>query len=861
MSIVPDFIIMGCLNAECVCTMYCASTSSSVENCATCDCHKNKHEPFLMVEGVFRSFAPAHLQTTSTPGPATAPVLAITPGPAASAGAPITTVSADHAFGANGNAAKEERDLVFRRYALDAGAGSASAQTKIEEDKRNGKGRRSHKIKSKEPAAIKTPTVRLLILSRVGMFKGSGERPRNALELHQKAVNGEWHPALKITGPNDMEELLRNIKTLFLRDDFFNTSGNPAYDFYTLSGGVVNGKVVITSFGSENFPDADAVAAMAAADNATKKTIWLMVLAPKTRTCPNYHDDDDHDDPIHPSLPLSLPAIPASRHPGIPASRHPGIAVSPLSFGQMKNVGEKSSLLAAKGSGEESVEYSSLSTALIFLFPALGGLLFGYDIGATSAIVPQLQSEHSGVKWSSTVASSSLLVGAITSAGMLGAVLGCLICFRSSDWLGRRGTILVAAVLYLVGAAIEFTSGSPDWSAATGISVLIVGRVVYGTACGFAMQGAPSYIGEMAPPSIRGLLMSLKEGMIVLGMLLGYSLGLLYSTTQGGWRATYGWSVIAAVGMFCGTFYLPESMPWLAMRGRVAEGVDALRFVFPHLNFAQVRSVTDIAHKAAVFPPPGQGSGYMFSLRLDWEHLTTGAARPALVAGLGLVILQQVTGQPSVLYYADTLFRDAGVPPIASVGISAFKLLATLGAAFNVDRYGRRKLLFLGCSLMLLALLGLGTAFSFPYSSAQECAAHDSSAACPSTCSWSDSSCGSTGLDGQKIFILVSLFVYIGGYQVGFGPVVWLIISEVFPLQVRGKAVACAVVTNFFFNALMTLLFPIELELIGPGFSFFLYAALLCYAFYFVRVYVPETRGLSLMEIEEEFRIRAELAL
>jgi hypothetical protein len=219
-----------------------------------------------------------------------------------------------------------------------------------------------------------------------------------------------------------------------------------------------------------------------------------------------------------------------------------------------------------------------------------------------------------------------------------------------------------------------------------------------------------------------------------------------------------------------------------------------------------------------------------------------------------------------VLYYADTLFRDAGVPAIASVGISAFKLMATLSAAVYVDLYGRRLLLFVGCSMMLLALVGLGTAFSFPYSSASDCEAHHSNAACPSTCSWSsgagadgaDGSCGSTGLDGQKTFILVSLFIYIGGYQVGFGPVVWLIISEVFPLLVRGKAVAAAVVTNFFFNALMTLLFPVELSAIGPGLSFFLYAALLCYAFYFVSIYVPETRGLGLTQIEEEFRRRAE---
>lgn len=289
----------------------------------------------------------------------------------------------------------------------------------------------------------------------------------------------------------------------------------------------------------------------------------------------------------------------------------------------------------------------------------------------------------------------------------------------------------------------------------------------------------------------------------------------------------------------------------------------------PNLPESEVEAIRDLANKAA------ESQSENATLAGDWRRLTGPTILPALVAGVGLVFLQQVTGQPSVLYYADSIFEDVGLNKLASIGVSVFKLVATLFATFTVDNYGRKLLLYIGCSLMLLALLILGTAFLFPYTSADDCYAESSSATCPSTCSWSSNCdddcdlsgysdddctcCDISGINTQKAIILTALFIYIGGYQVGFGPISWLLISEIFPLQVRGKAVSLAVVTNFFWNTVMTFFFPVELDTIGTAATFYIYAAILVGGIYFIFHRVPETKGLSLEEIESFFLRSAKL--
>lgn len=508
----------------------------------------------------------------------------------------------------------------------------------------------------------------------------------------------------------------------------------------------------------------------------------------------------------------------------------------------------------------KNAPYSQAAVFAVFFFPALGGLLFGYDIGATSSVLTQLESStYSDVSWYSIVADSTLLQGIITSNGVLGAMIGSIICFKVGDYLGRRRELLIASFLFLWGAIIESSSGSSIWSGNWGLVVLMTGRIAYGIGCGFAMHGAPAYIGEMSPPAVRGVLVSMKEAMIVLGMLLGYLMGWFLEYTAGGWRYTYGVSGIPAVFMMVGMYAMPPSARWLVFSGKIDAARKSLQFVTPGISELAIAEIQASAEKNET---DREVAGF--------EALWGPSCKYALIAGLGLVTLQQITGQPSVLYYADTIFDDVGLSSWASVLTAAFKLVATLFAVFTVDKHGRVKLLTIGCVMMLVALIALSIAFMFPYVSEADCNDYTLQTSCTAysdKCEWdtgcscdtsssSSSSCtccGVTGLDVQKFCILVAMFAYIGGYQVGFGPVVWLIVSEVFPLEVRGKAISVAVVANFFFNLVVTLEFATEIDIIGESWTFAIFAVIDAYAIYFIRTKVPETKGLSLEQIEALF--------
>eukprot|EP00904_Undaria_pinnatifida_P002460 jgi/Undpi1/12214/HiC_scaffold_5.g01890.m1 len=511
--------------------------------------------------------------------------------------------------------------------------------------------------------------------------------------------------------------------------------------------------------------------------------------------------------------------------------------------------------------------YSGAAVFAVFFFPALGGLLFGYDIGATSSVLTQLESStYSDVSWYTIVKESTLLQGVITSNGVLGAIIGSLICFKVGDYLGRRRELLISAVLFFFGSVVEALSGSSYWSGSWGLVVLMIGRVFYGIGCGFAMHGAPAYIGEMSPSAVRGVLVSMKEAMIVVGMLLGYSLGWVLDDTAGGWRWTYGVASVPAVAMLVGMYGMPPSARWLVFSGRIDAARKSLQFVTPGISELAVAEIQASAEKTQ-----GQEAGF--------DVLMGPTCKNALIVGLGLVTLQQITGQPSVLYYADTIFEDVGLSSSSSVLVAAFKLLATLCAVFTVDKHGRVKLLTIGCSLMFVALLILTVSFMFDYVSEEDCNDYTLQSSCSAysdKCEWdtgcscssssgSDTSsssactcCGVTGLDLQKGCILGAMFLYIGGYQVGFGPVVWLIISEIFPLDVRGKAISVAVVANFTWNLVVTLVFPTELDIIGSSLTFGVFALIDAYALYFIRKKVPETKGLSLEQIEALFMRRGQ---
>jgi len=482
-----------------------------------------------------------------------------------------------------------------------------------------------------------------------------------------------------------------------------------------------------------------------------------------------------------------------------------------------------------------------------FVFIASGGLLFGYIIGLNSNVVTtgQLLCADSFVGTAGTLTSvgykqcyqfSALEKGFFSSLNLIGATISSLVCFRFADSLGRKLEVQIGAVLYVLGASIAALS-PVLWG-------IYVGFTVYGLGIGFAMHAAPVFIAEIAPAEVRGTLVSGKEAVVVLGIFLGFFFGFVFSSIDTyGWRCSTMVSVIFASVMAIGITFIPQSPRFLvlqAARSRTLLGAQNSQMEEARLALKFFRCATDVQEVEEELQTMFDDASASLGTEVEGPLDTFKYPRP-LVIGCGIVFLQQVTGQPSVLYFATNIFKSAGFgssAALSSVGIGFVKLLATLFTVWRVDQYGRRPLLFAGISMMGLALIVLGVAFTF-----QTCKAPDTSVA---NCDDSD-----LELPGAWAGATVAaLMVYVSGYQVGFGPIAWLLISEVFPLKVRGAALSLAAIVNFSSNIIMTLTQQVLQDAIGASGTFFGYFALTLLSLCFVWGIVPETKGKTLEQIE-----------
>ncbi|CAM6093432.1 unnamed protein product [Calypogeia fissa] len=480
---------------------------------------------------------------------------------------------------------------------------------------------------------------------------------------------------------------------------------------------------------------------------------------------------------------------------------------------------EREPLLSKRGGSDSGDSYTWSAILLPFLFPALGGLLFGYDIGATSgATVSLADPELSGTSWYDL---SPLENGLVVSGSLYGALPGSIVAFNVADSLGRRRQLLVASFIYaLGGVASAFTPN---------LTLLIIGRLVYGVGIGLAMHAAPLYISETTATEIRGLMVSLKEVLNVCGILLGYFVGSLTINAVGGWRIMYGVAIPIAVVMGLGIWWLPPSPRWLllqAVQGNLAveEAKRRARATLLRVRGGDKVDQSKIDEEVEATLSSLQETGGQE--KVSFAELFRGKVNQrALAIGGGLVLLQQITGQPSVLYYAATILQSAGFPAasdatVVSVFLGFWKLLLTLVATFYVDKLGRRPLLITGVSGILLSLLALAAYYSFAL--------------------------------GVPFLAIAALLVYVGSYQLSFGPISWLMVSEVFPLRTRGRAVSLTTLINFGANAVVALAYSPIQEAIGASFTFLIFAVIAVVALVFVIFSVPETKGLSLEEIENK---------
>eukprot|EP00933_Yihiella_yeosuensis_P017334 TRINITY_DN14500_c3_g1_i1.p1 TRINITY_DN14500_c3_g1~~TRINITY_DN14500_c3_g1_i1.p1 ORF type:complete len:516 (-),score=91.25 TRINITY_DN14500_c3_g1_i1:524-2071(-) len=493
-----------------------------------------------------------------------------------------------------------------------------------------------------------------------------------------------------------------------------------------------------------------------------------------------------------------------------------------------------------------------------FVFIATGGLLFGYIIGINGNVVTKGQlvcpDDWTGPVGSWTSAGygqcwklSDWDQGIVSSLNLIGATLSSLVCFRYADDLGRKKEVQLGAALYFTGSLIAALSPML-WG-------IYFGLLIYGLGIGFAMHAAPVYIAEISPASIRGTLVSAKEAVIVVGMFMGFAMGAIFQGIgQDGWRFMVAFASLFALVMEVGIFAVPNSPRWLVLKhvqdrsrllassvsnAKLDEARAALQYFRNVERSDQVESELSSIQEDALQAAGQQTVSCSETFRYP---------KP-MVIGCGLVFLQQVTGQPAVLYFATNIFKGAGFASsaaFASVGVGFVKLLATLFTVWRIDQFGRRKLLLSGIAMMIVALALLGFAFSH-----RRCE--------DATIRVSDCPADKVSLPrGWAISTVVALMIYVSGYQVGFGPISWLMISEIFPLGVRGAALSTAAIVNFSSNILMTLIQTALMKALTPAGTFFSYLALAIVSLIFVERIVPETKGKTLEEIEREMTGRGD---
>ncbi len=456
---------------------------------------------------------------------------------------------------------------------------------------------------------------------------------------------------------------------------------------------------------------------------------------------------------------------------------------------------------------------------VIAVIAATGGLLFGFDTGVISGAIPFFQ-EDFGL--------DNSMIEVVTSAGLVGAILGALFCGKITDVLGRKVVILASAVIFTIGAL---------WSGfAPSVEQLIVARLFLGIAIGVSSFAVPLYIAEISPANKRGSLVSMFQLMITIGVLASYLSDLMFAD-EGNvscWRPMFYVGVIPALILLIGMAFMPESPRWLISRGRDEEG----RVVLSRIEGADVMEESYATIKKELEKSDENKSSFK-ELMKPW-------LRNALIIGVGIMFFQQFVGINTVIYYSPKIFLMAGFDGAisaiwASVGVGVVNLLFTIVSVYFVDRLGRRKLYFIGLSGIFVSLALLGACFA------------------------GFSHLGEMG----KWLSIVLVFIYVAFYAISIGPLGWLIISEVFPQKVRGLGSSLGSLSVWVFNTIVTFTFfkivktftvdGSEIFLNGenlgnPAGAFWFYAIVALAAIVWGYFYVPETKGVSLEKIEDYWR-------
>jgi len=452
----------------------------------------------------------------------------------------------------------------------------------------------------------------------------------------------------------------------------------------------------------------------------------------------------------------------------------------------------------------QAVSQASPRTAFVYVaacFAALGGLLFGYDTGVISGALIFIRHEFS----LSLVAQELIVSGALA-----GAAIGALTGGRLADYFGRKATLIATATIFIVGSLIAALATSP--------AQLVVGRIVLGLAIGLSSATVPVYISEVSPASERGWQVSLFQLAITVGILAAYFVDYLFAKSEA-WRWMIGLAVIPGLIFGLGMIVLPETPRWLAKRGHLERARQVLARI--RGNGQVDAELADIQKTLATSHESG-----------SWSELLSPELRIPLIIGVGLAIFQQVTGINTIIYYAPTIIQQAGISSasgaiLATAGIGVVNVMMTIVSMWLIDRVGRRILLLVGTAGMIVTLALLSVVFR----------THSPSRSLAMTA-------------------MVALMAYVASFAISLGPIFWLLISEIYPIKIRGLAQGTAATANWAANLLVSMTFLSLVDALGPSPTFALYGILAVGSWIFSYYLVPETKGRSLEEIERSWRSR-----
>ncbi|MGQ4572712.1 sugar porter family MFS transporter [Leuconostoc pseudomesenteroides] len=441
-----------------------------------------------------------------------------------------------------------------------------------------------------------------------------------------------------------------------------------------------------------------------------------------------------------------------------------------------------------------------LSAGFIYFFGALGGLLFGYDTGVISGAILFISKQLTLTKWQEGWVVSAVLVGAILGAAVIGPM---------SDRFGRKKLLLLSSIIFLVGAV--WSGLAPDFAH------LVASRIVLGLAVGGASSLIPTYLSEMAPADKRGGVASLFQMMIMTGILVAYISNYLLQDFTFGWRIMLALAALPALALFFGGLVLPESPRYLVRQGdnEAARKVLAMfskdeKMVEAELGDIELQAAAKTGGLSDLFGP---------------------LSRPVLIMAMGLAIFQQTMGCNTVLYYAPTIFTDIGfgvsAALMAHIGIGIFNVIVTWVAVMIMDKIDRKKMLIYGAWGMGISLILMSVGMQL----------------------------SGTGKFGSYL-AAIALTIYIAFFSATWGPVMWVMIGESFPLNIRGLGNSFGAVVNWTANTIVSLTFPPLLSAFGTGNLFYLYAMMCFISIWFVHKFTIETRGRSLEQIEASLRHR-----